>query len=67
MGGRRIGPARPRFTRGRSRAGQPAGYVVDQVTQHWRRIGDRWYRDAVVILPDGTRRLWSFPDEESAA
>lgn len=58
-------PARPR-----TRGAGPRGpiFAVESWTQHWRRIGDRWYRDAVVILPDGSRHLYALPmPEETAA
>lgn len=37
-------------------------YVVETYTQHWRLIDGRWYRDAVVRLSDGRRRLFAIPD-----
>lgn len=39
-------------------------YTIDTWTQHWRRIAGRpgWYRDAVVVLANGERRLVSFPE-----
>jgi hypothetical protein len=45
--------------RRRPRAAAPLQVV--HLTQHWRRIGGRWYRDAVVLV-DGHQRLYSLPE-----
>ena len=37
------------------------GFEVVALTQHWRRIGGHWYRDAVVLV-DGQRRLYALKD-----
>jgi hypothetical protein len=39
-----------------------AAFEVEQLTQHWRVINGRIYRDAVVVLADGSRRLYSLPE-----
>lgn len=43
------------------RRSAPAPLEVVHLTQHWRRIGGHWYRDAVVLV-DGQRRLYALPD-----
>jgi hypothetical protein len=43
------------------RASSGALYWIEEPTQHYRRLGDRWYRDCVVRLADGQRRLWAVP------
>lgn len=64
LGRSRPTPAHPR-TRGGGHRGEL--FTVTALTQHWRRIGGRWYRDAVVTLPDGTRRLYALPDTTTEA
>lgn len=65
-----IARRRPRPARSRTRAAGPraggAPLVVETITQHWRRIDGRWYRDVIIVLPDGTRRLYPFPEESAA-
>lgn len=40
------------------------GYRIVQWTQHWRRIGTCWYRDAYAVHPvHGITYLVSFRDE----
>jgi hypothetical protein len=46
-------------TRRQPRAASP--FRVVELTQHWRLINGRWYRDAVVDV-DGETRLYSLPD-----
>lgn len=36
-------------------------YWIETPTSHYRRRGDRWYRDCVVRLTDGRRELWAVP------
>jgi hypothetical protein len=43
-----------------------AGYVIREPLQRWRIIDGRFYRDAVVELPDGTLHLFSIPDPVAA-
>jgi hypothetical protein len=42
-------------------AAQP--YRVVQLTQHWTIEHGVYYRDCVVELPDGSRRLYSIRDD----
>lgn len=38
-------------------------YRVLQVTQHWTIEHGTYYRDCVVELPDGSRRLYGIRDD----
>jgi hypothetical protein len=42
---------------------RPPRYVLVERTQHWRRVGNYWYRDCVVELADGQRRLVGVRDD----
>lgn len=44
-----------------------AGYRIVQLTQHWTITHGAFYRDAIVQLPDGTRRLVGIRDDLLAA
>jgi hypothetical protein len=48
------------FRRNRKR---PARYVVVEPTQHWRRVDGAWFRDCVVQLDDGRRRVLGIRDD----
>lgn len=41
-------------------------YVVVEVSQHYRKIDGRWYRDAVARRSDGELRLISIPEPATA-
>jgi len=38
-------------------------YRVLHVTQHWTIVQGAFYRDCVVELPDGSRRLYGIRDD----
>jgi hypothetical protein len=46
---------------------RPSSYQIVQLTQHYRRIGDRWYRDAIARRSDGELRLVAVPAPAVAA
>lgn len=58
---------RPAPARSSSAPGPRAAYRVESLTQHWRVIGGHWYRDAIVVLPGGSRALFALLDERTAA
>jgi len=46
----------------RLRAARRPAFVVEELTTHRRILGGRIYRDAVVVLPGGERRLYALPE-----
>ena len=44
-----------------------ADFRVVQITQHWTIDAGTFYRDCVVELPDGSRRLYGIRDDLLAA
>jgi hypothetical protein len=46
----------------RLRAARRPAFVVEELTTHRRIISGRIYRDAVVVLSDGSRRLYALPE-----
>lgn len=42
-------------------------FVIVNWTQHWSIIDGAYYRDAVVRLADGSRRIYSFLEDEAVA
>lgn len=50
-------------TTARRRLAAAPSYRIVQVTQHWTIEHGKFYRDCVVELPDGSRRLYSIRDD----
>lgn len=51
----------------KSRRRKPAPYRVLQITQHWTIEQGTFYRDCVIELEDGSRRLVGIRDDLLAA